>query len=79
MNPHPKTATIARAPGMLLINIAGVSTAALEQSAFEIMCEGHPHETFAAYPARFVAYCQKINPSLTRKDIERILRDTENT
>lgn len=72
------SATVARAPGQLLINIAGATPDQLKESAFEMMCEAHPHETFAANPDRFVAYCQKVNPDLTRAEIESILKETEN-
>lgn len=81
-NKHPSnvaSATLAVAPGSaLLVGYGpGFTDAEIQQSAFEMMANAHPHETFAAYPDRFVAYAQHINPALSREDIEQILRDTE--
>lgn len=76
---YAPSATIALIPGRaLLVGYGpGFTSEESEQSAFEMMANAHPHETFAAYPDRFVSYVQHINPALSRDDIEQILRDTE--
>lgn len=64
----------------MLIPIYGTETRKeLNDIAFSMMATAHPHETYAEWPERFLAYVKTQAPDLTKADVERILAETAAT
>lgn len=61
----------------MVIDYADKTREQIKATAFEMMCRAHPHETYAAFPERFLEFVKTQNAQLTKEDVERILTDTE--
>ena len=55
----------------------GETEAEMEQAAFGMFCNLHPHEAHAKCPDRFWAYVQTQCPGVSRGDMEASLLETD--